>query len=154
MPARLCKPCNRALELNDVYLGEVALNENGSEKLQYTDQPRNSNRLAQGGYLVEDTLPDLPLLRASGDGPSGCEFCRFLRRCILEHYSNKRQAKHSLGIRLEYILGPATDHRFDPGPFGLLVRLKPPDAGLLPPMLLFPLEAEGENPIPPFTSLL
>jgi hypothetical protein len=150
MPARLCHICESTVMIDDGQLGSVVRNQDGSEKFEYTKiDTKNAVSRPGSRFKVIDDLPDLPRLRAKGDGPFGCGFCRFLRRSILENCSNEQKVRQRLEIQLGYVFkGSST-----PGPFALEAVLSP-ESVLYPPKLMFPLVANGRNlsPLSPFSA--
>ena len=143
MPARLCYMCEHTVMIDDKQLGSVVQNQDGSETFEYTKIDAKNQAYTPGNgslFKVIDDLPDLPRLRAKGEGPFGCGFCRFLRRSILESCSNEQRVRQQLEIELDYVVkGSST-----PGPFALKASLSP-ESILYPPKLIFPLVTDGKN---------
>ncbi|EEU37527.1 uncharacterized protein NECHADRAFT_86423 [Fusarium vanettenii 77-13-4] len=105
MPSQLCHRCC-VLEIDDSAVGSIKSILRGSvEYLDYNRQgaSRQPDPI-QLDYLLEDTLPDLPVLQSSKtDGGSPCDFCQLLRDCILDSTSEDSVWAGKLNIRLQYI---------------------------------------------------
>jgi hypothetical protein len=141
MLARLCYTCEKNVMIDDGWLGSVVQNQDGSEKFEYKkiDDKNPAYKPGPGRKLIDD-LPDLPRLRARGDGTFGCSFCRFLRRSILKNFPNEQKVRQRLEIELVYVFQGSSTL----GPFALKATLSPKSI-LYPPQLMFPLVTNGKN---------
>lgn len=105
MPSQLCHRC-RVLEIDDSAIGTVKSILRGS--VEYLDYSRQGTSRQpdpiQLDYLLEDALPDLPVLQSSkAEGGSPCDFCQLLRDCILDSRPEDLVWAGKLNIRLQYI---------------------------------------------------
>src|SRR3569833_1391475 len=138
---RLCYNCERTVMIDERQQGRITRNQEGNQKNEYTKiDTRNQQYTPDGGIKIMDDLPDLPRLRAKGDGPFGCGFCRFLRRSILQNYSDEKRERNRVEIQLSYAFdGPSTR-----GPFAFQAVLSPRSESY-PPKLVFPVVANGKR---------
>ena len=95
--AHLCAKCRYGVELTDRY--ERVIHQRGQNMVHYSFHVSSDRGL--GG----DTLPDLPRLKQSGDGPSGCDFCRLMRHWILEYFTKTKPTTLALPITTAYLIG-------------------------------------------------
>ncbi|KAF2091808.1 hypothetical protein K490DRAFT_61238 [Saccharata proteae CBS 121410] len=94
--SRLCERC-KAIEMDDLAMGGVAsADESGAPMLSFGDK-----EWLPLAYRLEDTLPDLPVLKSSAD--AGCGFCAFLRLAIRAEGPLGKTAVGRVGVdRLMY----------------------------------------------------